>query len=165
VTRLPARQAEPAPPGWELPLLCALVWVLMALLLLGAAPPVAEASTGHGFAWPTRETLWPDVAAVLAGHPSSAAGAGAVYTTAATLEVAYLALTLTALRWWWFAAGPGRRPGLATPGQARTALGPARLRRNVAVIRPDLHPTGHPTGTRHPRRQTRPRAPRAARRP
>jgi hypothetical protein len=56
-------------------------------------------------------------------------------------EAVVLAALILLLRWGLRRWGPGRIHGMASPGQADRLLGQARLRRNAAVIRPDLHRT------------------------
>ena len=62
---------------------------------------------------------------------------GIVVTELAIVVISLLVLKIVLDRW-----GPGRMKGMASRGEAERLLGLTRLRRNSAVIRPDLYRTG-----------------------
>jgi hypothetical protein len=55
--------------------------------------------------------------------------------TELTVLVAVVVTVVWAARRW----GPGRVQGMATAAEAEQLLGVSRLRRNAAVVRPDLY--------------------------
>jgi type IV secretion system protein VirD4 len=137
------------PLTWELPAAAGLAWAAVALALLPAGRGAASWVTGGGWLWPrTGAGLTASMVGLLTAHPGAglarvvAAGlpaAGVVYLLLALVEAAWLIVSLLALLRWWRAWGPGMRQGLATRGEVDKALGRSRLRRDRAVIRPDLY--------------------------
>jgi type IV secretion system protein VirD4 len=143
------RQRRDAMPlTWELPAALALAWASVAATLLPAGRGAACWLTGGGWVWPTTgAALSSSLPGLVTGHPSC----GLVATTAAALprpgvvyllmtlfEVAWLVVSLFGLRAWWRTWGPGMREGLASRSEVEKVLGRSRMRRNRAVIRPDL---------------------------
>lgn len=137
------------PLTWELPAAAGLAWAAVAAVLLPAGRGAASWLTGGGWLWPrTGAGLAASVGGLLAGHP----GAGLAREAAAALPrpwVVYLLLTLVQAAWlsaallglraWWRTGGPGMHQGLASRGEVEKVLGRSRMRRDRAVIRPDLY--------------------------
>jgi hypothetical protein len=144
------------PLTWELPVAVALAWVSVAVMLLPAGRGAASWLTGRGWFWPgTGAALSASLRALMTGHPSAGLVAtgpaalpapGVVYLLLALLEFSWLAVTSYGLRVWWRTWGPGMREGLAGRGEVEKVLGLSRMRRNRAVIRPDLYAKHADTG-------------------
>jgi type IV secretion system protein VirD4 len=140
---------DPPPLTWELPAAVTLAWVAVAALLLPAGRGAASWLTGAGWVWPrTGTALTASLVGLLAGHPLSALtatrapvlpAAGVVYLVVVLAEVAWLIVSLLAVGTWWRTWGPGMRGGLADRVEVEKVLGLSRIRRNAAVIRPDLY--------------------------
>ena len=141
---------DPLPLTWELPAAVTLAWVAVAAMLLPAGRGAATWLTGAGWVWPTTGAgLTASLAGLLAGHPSDGLSASTVthlpassvaYLVVVLAEVAWLIVSLFALRIWWLTWGPGMREGLADRAEVEKVLGLSRMRRNRSVIRPDLYP-------------------------
>jgi type IV secretion system protein VirD4 len=137
------------PLTWELPAAWALGWVCVTAVLLPSARGAASWLSGGGWVWPTTgASLSASLLGPLSGHPlaglvaTSAAGLPSppmVYALVALLEALWLVVSLLGLRVWWRTWGPGMREGLATGSEVTKVLGRSRIRRNRAVIRPDLY--------------------------
>lgn len=142
------RRRDPYPLTWEIPVGIATVALLLATLGVQAGRSIAHWTASGSWAWPHGRAIFTSLAAVLSGHatagldpaPVPAASPGAVIGWIVTIEVVLAAVTVTTtvllLRRW----GPARMRGMATPQQARATLGPSRLRRVRAIVRPDLYP-------------------------
>jgi type IV secretion system protein VirD4 len=144
------RQRRDGPPlTWELPAAVTLVWVAVVAVLLPAGRGAASWVCGRGWVWPrTGAGLSASLPGLLSGHPgaglaapaaSALPGAGVVYVVVVAAEVAWLVASLLAVRTWWRTWGPGVRAGLADRGEVEAVLGLSRIRRNAALIRPDLY--------------------------
>lgn len=144
-----ARRRDPYPWTWEVPVGLALTYLLLAGLAAHVGRAVANRAAGAAWAFPARPDLFTSLPSLLTGHPdagltlysgplaSSEALLGGVVATELVLLAAALAgLKLGLDRW-----GPGRMRGMASRHDAEQLLGRSRLRRNAAVIRPDLHRT------------------------
>lgn len=137
------------PLTWELPAAAGLAWVAVAAVLLPAGRGAASALAGGGWLWPgTGAGLTASVGGLLAGHPGAglareAAAAlprpGVVYLLLTLVQAAWLGAGLLGLRAWWRTWGPGMHQGLASAGEVEKVLGRSRMRRDRAVIRPDLY--------------------------
>ena len=137
------------PLTWELPAATALGWVGVAAMLLPAGRGAASWLTGGGWVWPTTGAgMTASLIGQLTGHlsagltaPTASAlpAAGVVYLLVAMVELAWLIVSLLALRAWWRTWGPGMREGLADRVEVEKVLGLSRMRRNRRVIRPDLY--------------------------
>jgi hypothetical protein len=126
------RRHNPYPFTWEIPAATATIALLFAGL----------------WHWPHGRHLFTSIPTILTGHPTagltptpdSAATPGAVLTWICVVELLLLAAlgvaTWHVLHRW----GPGRLHGMASPAEAESTLGLARLRRVRSIIRPDLHP-------------------------
>lgn len=142
------RLRDPYPLTWEIPVGVAATTLLLAVLGVQLGRSLAHWTAGGGWVWPRGRALFTSLAAILNGHatagldqvPVPSAGATAVIGWIVTIELilatAVVTTTLLLLRRW----GPGRMRGMATPQQARSTLGPGRLRRARTIIRPDLYP-------------------------
>ena len=141
---------DPLPLTWELPAAAALAWVAVAAMLLPAGRGAASWLTGGGWVWPkTGAGLTASLVGLLTGHqsyglpaPTASAlpTASVVYLLVTLVELAWLIVSLFALRTWWRTWGPGMREGLADRAEVEKVLGLSRMRRNRNVIRPDLYP-------------------------
>ena len=137
------------PLTWELPAAVGLAWVCVAAMLAVAGRGAACWLTGGGWVWPsTGAALSASLLGLITGHPSSGLvaptasrlpGPGVVYLLLTLLEVSWLAMSLLGLRAWWRTWGPGMCEGLASGREVEKVLGRSRMRRNRAVIRPDLY--------------------------
>lgn len=149
------RRRDPYPLTWEIPVGAATMTLLLAALGVQMGRSLAHWTAGGGWVWPRSRALFTSLGAVLSGSvtagldpaPVPAASPVVVIGWIVAVEVILGALQLTALvlllrRW-----GPGRMHGMATPQQTRSTLGPARLRRDRATIRPDLYPPSRNRGT------------------
>lgn len=145
-----SRRSDPYPFTWEIPLAAALT-VLVALACgvhLGRA--VANLLDGDRWVLPARADLFTSLPGVLGGDPAAGitglngpgAGTALLWSCVAVTELVLLigigAALKTGLDRW----GPGRLRGMATPAEAEQMLGPARLRKVRAVVRPDLYAKG-----------------------
>jgi hypothetical protein len=105
--------------------------------------------TGPGWVWPrSGAALSASLVGLLAGHPGAGLSAmtaralpapAVVYLVVVLAEVTWLIVGLLAVGTWWRTSGPGMRDGLADRGEVEKVLGLSRLRRDRAVIRPDLY--------------------------
>lgn len=143
------RRHNPYPWTWEIPAaITAAMFMIMALAThLGRA--IANLAAGGGWQLTGRPELFTSLPRLMSGDaiaglpnaPAAHASSGQLWFWIAATELAVLvaiALILrTGLRMW----GPGRIRGMATPSDAERLLGLARLRRNAAMIRPDLYAT------------------------
>jgi hypothetical protein len=110
----------------------------------------ANLLVGGDWQFPARRDLFTSVSSVLAGDaaaglplttgPVASSAALTVIIVVTELVIGVISLLVLKMvldRW-----GPGRMKGMATRGEAERLLGVTRLRRNSAVIRPDLYRTG-----------------------
>ena len=145
-----SRRHDPYPWTWELPL--GVTTAVLLLLTVGVHLGRATANVLVGGRWqlPARRDLFTTVGEVLAGDaaaglppttgPVASPGSltvSIVLTELAIVVVSLLVLKLVLDRW-----GPARMKGMASRAEAERLLGVTRLRRNSAVIRPDLYRTG-----------------------
>lgn len=140
------RVRNPHPWTFEVPLACALAVLLVLVLGAHAGRAAANLFAGGGLSWPHPTDLFTSLPGLLRGDataglsevPVHVAGPRALRTWVIISEVLALVLititTVLAMRRW----GPGRLRGMASKGEATRLLGPSRLRRHRAVIRPDL---------------------------
>jgi len=150
------RRRDPYPLTWEIPAGAATATLALAVLGIQLGRSIAHWTAGGGWAWPRGRALFTSLAAVLRGRvtagldpaPAPAASPAIVVGWIVAVEVILATLALSAtvllLRRW----GPGRMRGMATPQQARSTLGAARLRRVRSVLRPDLYPPSQKRRTR-----------------
>ena len=142
------RRRDPYPFTWEIPVGILTGWLLLACLGIHFGRALANWAAGAGWTWPAGRNLFTSLPAVLAGNPTAgltttgpAASTPALYGWLIATQLLLLA-GYTAGVWWaahrW---GPGRMKGMASPAEAEQVLGLTRLRRNAALIRPDLHPS------------------------
>ena len=142
-----SRRHDPYPWNWELPLglLAATLLLMTTGVHLGRA--IANLLAGGGWQFPARADLFTTVIDVLAGDAAAglplatdpvasraALTVSIVLTELAIVVISVLVLKSVLDRW-----GPGRMKGMASRAEAEQLLGVTRLRRNSAVIRPDLY--------------------------
>lgn len=139
------RRRDPYPFTWEIPVGLLTGWLLLAGLGVQFARSLANWAAGAGWVWPTGKALYSSLPAVLEGHPqagvilhSPPASQAVLYGWIITAQLLLAAATILAAlcihrRW-----GAGRMKGMASGAEAEAVLGVTRLRRNSAVIRPDL---------------------------
>ena len=150
MTRLQAeRRRDPYPFTWEIPVGLLLTALLLAGFGVQAGRTLAYCQAGAGWHWPTGRALATSIPGILSGHPAaglnpeptvllgSGVVLGWVLATEVVLFAGMLAAVLLLLRRW----GPSRVRGVATPAEAEAVLGISRLRKQRAIIRPDLHAT------------------------
>ena len=144
-----SRRHDPYPWTWELPfgVLAAALLLMTTGVHVGRA--FANLLVGGGWEFPARRDLLASLGDVLAGDAAgglplttgpvaspAALTVSIVLTELAIVVISLLVLKMVLDRW-----GPGRMKGMATRGEAERLLGVTRLRRNSAVIRPDLYRT------------------------
>lgn len=141
------RRHDPYPWTWEIPAGVAAAVALTIVIAIHVGRAGANLVAGSGLRLTRREELFTSVWPILTGD----AGAGLTESPAhvasgralAVWVVLTLALMLALLVWFivyvigrW---GPSRVLGMATPADTEELLGVTRLRRNAAIIRPDLY--------------------------
>jgi len=147
--------SQPPPMTWEPPLLVCLLGgflVVMTPLLVQALVGLLLAGD---FAWPTGH-----ISAALAGLARGRFGGGlepalasallpdpVMWAATAVAEMLVLGSLVVFVLWARELLGVGSRRGLATSAQAAEALGVRRLRKNAAVVRPDLYARSHASRT------------------
>ena len=125
------------------------VAVLLVLSLgvhLGRA--IANRAAGAGWHFPDRSDLFTSLPKLLGGDPAAGltATVGPLATPASltawilVVDLVILALLVVTVRVGLRRWGPGRMHGMASPAEAERLLGISRARRNVTLVRPDLHP-------------------------
>jgi len=141
------RRTNPYPWTWEIPTAVALMVVLVMTLALHAARAIANVLAGAGWRFPAREELFTslpgllggDAGAGLVGPSGRYVSSGALWVWIVLTEVVVLVIVALVVRWGLAQWGPGRVQGMATAAESEQLLGISRLRRNAAIIRPDLH--------------------------
>lgn len=142
-----SRRVNPHPTTWEIPLAAVVVVVLLFILGVHAGRAGANLIAGAGLHLPPREELFVSTFTVIRGdagaglvpRPDHVAGATATRIWIGIVEALNLAFMLWASKIAWDRWGPSRVHGMATRAEAEKLLGRSRLRRNAAVIRPDLY--------------------------
>jgi hypothetical protein len=137
------RRRDPYPWIWELPV--GVVLVILLVLVCGVHLGRAIANVRWGF--PGRIELFRSLPEVLRGDAGAGlTGLSGHFPSPVTLWVCVVGTELLLIagcafllklvldRW-----GPSRMKGMASPGEAERLLGVSRLRKNRAVVRPDLH--------------------------
>ena len=124
--------------------------MLLMTFVLHVARAGANVLASGRWGWPPRTELFSSVPGLLRGDAS--AGLAGRLSQPATetqlgmwifvFEVATLTSAALVLRWGTRRWGPGRILGMASPNEVERVLGASRLRRNAAVIRPDLYGRG-----------------------
>ena len=142
-----ARRTNPYPWTWEIPIAVIVAVLLVMAFALHAARTIANAVVGGGWQFPPRSELFSslpglftgDATAGLISIPETHATAHEMWSYIALTELVVLVAIAFVMRIVLRQYGPGRIQGLASPGEADRLLGTARLRRNAAMIRPDLY--------------------------
>jgi hypothetical protein len=139
------RRRDPYPFTWEIPVGILTGWLLLAGLGIQLARTLANWTAGAGWIWPTGKALYSSLPAVLAGNPQTGlilhpatASRAALYGWIITIQLLLAVATILAAFWMYRRWGAGRMKGMASGAEAEAVLGVTRLRRNSAVIRPDL---------------------------
>ena len=142
-----ARRTNPYPWTWEIPgaVIVAVILVMMAALHLARA--IANAVVGGGWQFPPRTELFSslpglvtsDATSGLATTPDAYARANQLWFWIALTKLVVIVVIALVMRTVLRQYGPGRIQGMASPREADQLLGTARLRRNAAMIRPDLY--------------------------
>ena len=141
------RRHDPYPWTWEIPVAIILT-VLLALTVgvhLGRA--IANLAAGAGWHVAARSDLFTSLPRILSGDAAAGltAGVGPVASAAAmgawivAVDLIIATMIIIAARFVLGRWGPGRMKGMANRSEAAHLLGPSRLRRNAATIRPDLY--------------------------
>lgn len=141
------RRRNPYPYTWEIPV--AIFAGLLVAFALGAhgGRAVANLAAGGGLMFPPVTELFTSLPGLLGGDataglvpaPDRHASPQQLMAWVIAAEVLVLAVTVTIGVMAWLRWGPGRMRGMATRAEASDLLGQARLRKNRAVIRPDLY--------------------------
>ncbi|MGB3830092.1 MAG: hypothetical protein WA962_15090 [Ornithinimicrobium sp.] len=144
------RSRDPYPLTWEIPLGILILIATVAGLGVHLARAIANLLTGHGWTWPPgSDELVLGLPAVIGGDATaglvpdaSGASPGVLWATLIVVQTVLLVgMTIGGVygytRW-----GPGRTRGMATRAEAEQLLGLSRLRKNKAIIRPDLYGKG-----------------------
>lgn len=141
-----ARRTSPYPWTWEIPAAIAAAVLLVMVLAVHLARAVANLWSTGTWQFTPRPSLFTSLPGILTGHAgaglhslSEHASSGQLLFWIVTFELVALVAVVLALRSGLRRWGPGRIHGMASPAEAETLLGLSRLRRNAAVIRPDLH--------------------------
>lgn len=141
------RRRNPYPYTWEIPIGILTGWLLLTGLGIQLGRALANATAGAGWTWPAGRALYTSIPAILAGNPTAglapsraAASPAALHAWLIAVQLIILAGYTVVLIWAGRRWGPGRMKGMASPAEAEQVLGLTRLRRNAALIRPDLHP-------------------------
>jgi len=142
------RRTNPYPWTWEVPILVFLMVVLVHVIALQPARAIANLLTGAGWQLPAQENLFTSAPGLLGGDagagldgPGPYASSSALWTWVALTQLALLVAVVFTVVWAVKRWGRGRVQGMATAAEAEQLLGVSRLRRNAAVVRPDLY--GH----------------------
>ena len=142
-----SRRTNPYPWTWEIPVAVLVAVLLVMVVALHIARAIANAIVGGGWQLTPRTALFSslpelvtgDATAGLISTPDAHATANQLWVWIVLTEVVVLVavtfVLLAVFRRW----GPGRIQGMASPGEADRLLGIARLRRNAAMIRPDIY--------------------------
>ena len=140
------RTRVPYPWTWEIPALIGVALIAAAILAAQLGRAAANLAAGAGWTWPSRGgvisslpgVMMGDGAAGLSQAPARIAPAGVVVGWVIALELVTIVAVMVAGVWAARRWGPGRMRGMATIPEAQKVLGLERLRRNAAIIRPDL---------------------------
>ena len=142
-----ARRTNPYPWTWEIPVAVIVAVLLVMVVALHAARTIANAVVGGGWQFTPRSALFislpnlvtGDASVGLVSVPKSYATAHEMWVWIALTELGVLVAIAFVMRTVLRQYGPGRIQGMASPSEAGRLLGTARLRRNAAMIRPDLY--------------------------
>ena len=142
-----ARRTNPYPWTWEIPVAVIVAVLLIMAVALHAARTIANAVVGGGWHFPPRSELFSslpglvtgDATSGLATTPDASATDHQLWFWIALTELVVIVVTAFIMRTVLRQHGPGRIQGMASPSEADRLLGTARLRRNAAMIRPDLY--------------------------
>ncbi|GAA3524748.1 hypothetical protein GCM10022234_21930 [Aeromicrobium panaciterrae] len=145
-----ARRTNPYPWTWEIPAAITAGALLVMALALHVARAIANVFAGGTFSFPARAALFSSLGDLLngdatAGLPEYQAGHASsreLWFWIVVTELAVFTILGLILRWGMRQWGPGRIQGMASPSEADQLLGISRLRRNAAIIRPDLYEKG-----------------------
>lgn len=139
------RRTNPYPYTWEIPAALTLLVLLVLVLAVHASAAAANLLAGNGPHWIARDAWFASLPGILAGD--STTGLHLTHPAPRVLLWACLAVTellaVTGLTMGGIIArryfGPGRIRGMASRREAANLLGPQRLHRIAAVVRPDLY--------------------------
>lgn len=141
------RRTNPYPWTWEIPTAISGAVLLVMALAVHVARAIANLGAGAGWQLTPRPALFSSLPGLLSGDATAGLSAASpahassgqlwfwIVATELILLVAIVLILRSGLRKW----GPGHIRGMASPGEVDQLLGLARLRRNAAMIRPDLY--------------------------
>ena len=146
------RNRVPYPWTFEIPALVGVGLLVVISVAVQMGRAMANLACGAGWAWPGTgvggriSATFTSLPGVLAGNAAAGLSPTPAHTATApvlagwTLVSVVVAMSVLGIAAAWAVRrwGPGRMRGFATASQARDALGIRRLRRNAAIIRPDL---------------------------
>ena len=142
-----ARRTNPYPWTWEIPGAVIVAVILVMVVALHLARAIANAVVGGGWQFTPRTELFSslpglvtgDATSGLATTPDAYATAHQLWFWIALTELVVIVIIALVMRTVLRQYGPGRIQGMASPSEADRLLGTVRLRRNAAMIRPDLY--------------------------
>jgi len=121
--------------------------LVLAMFGLHLGRAIANVLAGGGWQFPARVDFFTSLPAVLRGDAGAGltdlaghlASSSSLFVCIGVAELILLGFTVVVLRLGLDRWGPARMKGMATRGEAEKLLGLTRLRRNRALIRPDLY--------------------------
>ena len=142
-----ARRTNPYPWTWEIPVAVIVAVLLVMAIAIHAARTIANAVAGGGWQFTPRSELFSSLPGLVTGEatsglaiaPTAHATAHQLWVWIALTELGVLVAIAFLVRTVLRQHGPGRIQGMASPREADQLLSTARLRRNAAMIRPDLY--------------------------
>jgi hypothetical protein len=142
-----ARRHDPYPWTREVPVGVMLVILLVLVCGVHLGRAIASVLVGAGWVFPGRIEFFTSLPELLRGDAGAGlTGLNEVFPSPMILWVCVLATELMLIAVCGFVlklvlkrTGPSRMQGMATSGEAERLLGVTRLRKNRAVIRPDLY--------------------------
>lgn len=146
------RRSNPYPWAWEIPAAAVTTVVLVFAFGVHLGRAVANLSAGAGWHVPDRADLFRSLPGVLQGHADAGlhlsgeavASPPVLWSCVAVTELMLTAVMVTALVVILNTWGPRRLQGMASRSEAEQLMGVTRLRRDRAVVRPDLYGEGTP---------------------
>jgi hypothetical protein len=142
-----SRRQDPYPWTWEIPVCGASVILLVLVCGVHLGRAIANVLAGVGWEFPGRIELFRSLPEILRGDARAGLiGLNGHFPSPATLwvyvvgtELLLIAGCVFLLKLLLHRRGPTRMKGMASPGEAERLLGVTRLRKNRAIIRPDLY--------------------------
>lgn len=141
------RRHDPYPWTWEIPLAVTAAIALTVIFGIHVGRSAANLAAGGGLQFTPQREVFTSIGSIVGGNAAAGLPTPPVQiasgrdlaiwillTEAAVLPIVVWGIVYVLGRW-----GPSRVLGMATPADAEDLLGLNRLRRNAAIIRPDLY--------------------------